>query len=90
MSSTMNPMGHCPRWREIVHINGSGEEVGNGGCHGVSVDINLPRPIAIRGRLREELSDVGESDFVMEYFQGIIPTRNQYAVGHVNYLVDTE
>ena len=80
----------CLGGEEIVHIGGSGEEGAgkSGGCHGVSVDINLPGPIAINEDCGNQLLDVGKGKFVVEDFQGVIPGKGKDTVGHVNGLID--
>ena len=82
----------CLGGEEIVHISGSGEEGAgkSGGCHGVSVDINLPGPIAINEDCGNQLLDVGKGKFVVEDFQGVIPGKGKDTVGHVNGLIDRE
>ena len=82
----------CLGGEEIVNIGGSGEEGGgkSGGLHWVSVEIDLPRPITIGEDCGNQLSDLITGCGVVEDFHAIIPTNNEYAVGHVTCLSVSE
>ena len=82
----------CFSGEEIVHIGGGREEATgkSGGFHWVSIEIDLPRPITIGEDCGNQLSDLITGCGVVKDFHAIIPTNNEYAVGHVTCLSVSE